>query len=289
METQTELRYRFVRGHGSDIFWGSLSLFFAGAFVYFYFANSDNELSARELRDQNTILTEETKTLKQQVEKLQASASDVRVLLEARNKALLQQKADLQDLTARAKNLSAAQALLNERDQLQQDIAVSLRRSIQDYTDVDFISVVNRQGDWALRVENSALYVPGELKLTDDAKKILDQLARQMTPFLETHEITLEAFTDSDPITGSMKKRFASNTELAAARAEVVAKYLEKEAGLDPNRVAIVARGERQPVLPNTNSANKAKNRRLEISLQSRQKMAPSTASEQKKAGPDAS
>lgn len=280
METNTEMRYRFVRGHGSDIFWGSLSVFFAGAACYFYFAYSDNELRARELRDQNAILTEETKTLKQQVEKLQGSASDVRVLLEARNKDLLRQKASLQDLTARAQNLSAAQAVLNEHNELKQDIAVRLRRAVQDYQDVDFISVVNRDGNWALRIENAALFEPGKLELTPAAQKILTELAKQMKPFYPTHEIQLEAFTDDDPIVGSLKKRFASNTELAAARAEVVARFLEEDGELDPDVLAVVARGERMPVLPNTTSENKAKNRRLEVSLRPRRPVAPPATAE---------
>ncbi|MEM1057848.1 MAG: OmpA family protein [Verrucomicrobiota bacterium] len=269
MESQTEMRYRFVRGHGSDIFLGCLSLFFATVASYYFFANNDNELRARQLRDQNQILSEEKTNLKRQVEELQASAEDVKLMLEARNKAIQQQQADLESLTRRATNLSAAQNIINQRSELQRDIATRLRRAIRDFKDVDFITVVNRNNGWALRIENSVIYIPGELKLTPEAESILARLAEQMKPLLETHEIRLEAYTDSDPITGAMKKRFASNTELAAARAEVVARFLEEQAGIDADRIAVVARGERQPVLPNTSGENKAKNRRLEISLQS--------------------
>jgi len=280
MESQTEMRYRFVRGHGSDIFWGCLSLFFAVVACYFFFSNNDNELRARELRDQNTILSEEKKNLQAKVDELQTATSNLELLQQARDKALIQQKADLEALKNKASNLSQAQAILNERSDLQREIATRMRRSITDFSDVDFIDVVNRDGEWALRIENSALFVPGKFELTPEAEKILTSLAKQVKPFMETHELRLEAFTDSDPITGTNKKRFSSNTELSAARAEVVASYLEKQAGIDPNRLAVVARGERMPVVPNDSSDNKAKNRRLEIILDSRQPISPPTVSE---------
>jgi flagellar motor protein MotB len=63
---------------------------------------------------------------------------------------------------------------------------------------------------------------------------------------------------------------FVTNWELSAARALTVVHYLQDEAKLEPARLAAVAFGEYRPV-----SKNRAKNRRIEIVLYPRAKLAP--------------
>jgi len=63
---------------------------------------------------------------------------------------------------------------------------------------------------------------------------------------------------------------FVTNWELSAARALTVVHYLQDEARLDPTRLAAVAFGQYRPV-----SRLRAKNRRIEIVLYPRAKLAP--------------
>jgi flagellar motor protein MotB len=63
---------------------------------------------------------------------------------------------------------------------------------------------------------------------------------------------------------------FVTNWELSAARALTVVHYLQDEAKLDPTRLAAVAFSQYRPV-----SKNRAKNRRIEIVLYPRAKIAP--------------
>jgi flagellar motor protein MotB len=63
---------------------------------------------------------------------------------------------------------------------------------------------------------------------------------------------------------------FVTNWELSAARALTVVHYLQDDAKVDPTRLAAVAFGQYRPV-----SKSRAKNRRIEIVLYPRAKIAP--------------
>jgi chemotaxis protein MotB len=72
------------------------------------------------------------------------------------------------------------------------------------------------------------------------------------------------------PDTNDAVLPFVTNWELSAARSLTVVHYLQDEAKLDPTRLAAVAFGQYRPV-----SRTKAKNRRIEIVLYPRAKIAP--------------
>ncbi|HET7505446.1 MAG TPA: OmpA family protein [Kofleriaceae bacterium] len=72
------------------------------------------------------------------------------------------------------------------------------------------------------------------------------------------------------PETNDAVLAYVTNWELSAARALTVVHYLQDEAKLDPTRLAAVAFSQYRPV-----SKNKAKNRRIEIVLYPRAKLAP--------------
>jgi chemotaxis protein MotB len=72
------------------------------------------------------------------------------------------------------------------------------------------------------------------------------------------------------PETNDAVLPFITNWELSAARALTVVHYLQDDAKIDPTRLAAVAFGQYRPV-----SKTKAKNRRIEIVLYPRAKIAP--------------
>ena len=77
--------------------------------------------------------------------------------------------------------------------------------------------------------------------------------------------IRIEGHTDSVPIGGALQVRFATNWELSAARATVVARFLQDKVGLDPSRLSATGYGEHRPVAPNDTNEGRAQNRRIEI------------------------
>lgn len=76
--------------------------------------------------------------------------------------------------------------------------------------------------------------------------------------------------TKAKPETNDAVLAYVTNWELSAARALTVVHYLQDDAKLDPTRLAAVAFGQYRPI-----SRTKAKNRRIEIVLYPRAKLAP--------------
>lgn len=76
--------------------------------------------------------------------------------------------------------------------------------------------------------------------------------------------IVVSGHTDNIPI---RNQRFSSNWELSAARAVAVAHELLKSRDLDKARVTVNGHADTKPLVPNTDAANRAQNRRVEIAL----------------------
>src|SRR5262249_38070555 len=79
-----------------------------------------------------------------------------------------------------------------------------------------------------------------------------------------------EAKPETKPDTNDAVLSFVTNWELSAGRALTVVHYLQDEAKIEPTRLAAVAFGQYRPV-----SRARAKNRRIEIVLYPRAKLAP--------------
>lgn len=89
----------------------------------------------------------------------------------------------------------------------------------------------------------------------------LDELARALqSPKLQGRKVTLIGHTDSDASE-------AYNLTLSRKRAQAVKNYLVERHGIDAARLGTDGRGESEPLVPNTDAANKQLNRRVEVRL----------------------
>ena len=77
-------------------------------------------------------------------------------------------------------------------------------------------------------------------------------------------DITISGHTDNVPI---RNERFRSNWDLSAGRAVSVAHEILKRADLDPERVMITGHADTQPRADNNTPENRAKNRRVDVSI----------------------
>ena len=76
--------------------------------------------------------------------------------------------------------------------------------------------------------------------------------------------LRIEGHTDDSPIRIT-KKRYASNFDLAAARALSVLNYLRTAGRIDPSQMYIASFGPHRPVTDNDSAAGQARNRRVVI------------------------
>lgn len=77
-------------------------------------------------------------------------------------------------------------------------------------------------------------------------------------------DVVVRGYTDDVRIS---TRRFQSNIDLSQARADAVKKLLEQSMSRR-GRIRAEGRGEADPLVPNTNAANRARNRRVEVTLE---------------------
>jgi chemotaxis protein MotB len=162
--------------------------------------------------------------------------------------------------------------------------------------------VTTADGAIKLELVDQILFPSGEADLTQHGKDVLGKVGAALKE-IGDKQIWVQGHTDDQPIVPRKPKPaaakaakarpgkpdpkakldpkakpdtndavlpFVTNWELSAARSLTVVHYLQDEAKLDPARLAAVAFGQYRPV-----SRTKAKNRRIEIVLYPRAKLAP--------------
>ncbi|WEF30430.1 DotU family type VI secretion system protein [Klebsiella aerogenes] len=140
-------------------------------------------------------------------------------------------------------------AVLNLRGFLRPEIAEGLV-AVRDEADR---SVVILKGD--------GLFASASTVVRDRYDPVIDRIAQAMNNV--SGRILVVGYSDNVPIRSA---RFASNYELSLERARSVQKQLQKHLA-QPDRVKAEGRGEMNPIAPNTTPENRARNRRVEITL----------------------
>jgi len=90
---------------------------------------------------------------------------------------------------------------------------------------------------------------------------VIERIAQAMDNV--SGQILITGYTDNVPI---KSHRFSSNYELSLARAQSVQQLLGGNLN-NPRRIRAEGRGENDPLAPNTTADNRARNRRVEITL----------------------
>ena len=109
-------------------------------------------------------------------------------------------------------------------------------------------------------VTDGVLFDSGSAVLRPEGQRVLDQLAPALAALPEP--LSVEGHTDDRPIATAA---FPSNWELSTARATTVLRYLTDVKGLNPARMTAAGYADQRPLVPNTDDANRALNRRVEI------------------------
>ncbi|NUU67700.1 DotU family type VI secretion system protein [Enterobacteriaceae bacterium BIT-l23] len=110
-------------------------------------------------------------------------------------------------------------------------------------------------------LKGDGLFASASTVVRDRYEAVINRVAQAMNNV--SGRILVIGYSDNVPIRSA---RFASNYELSLARAESVQSMLRKHL-TQPDRVKAEGRGEMDPVAPNNSAANRALNRRVEITL----------------------
>lgn len=133
----------------------------------------------------------------------------------------------------------------------------------------DSVEVAIDEGFQYVRIvmNGAILFDSGKETIKKEAIPILNKVGDILKTYDE-HLIKIEGHTDNIPINSS---RFPNNIWLSTARATEVYEYLTEKKGLDPESMEASGRGEYNPIADNKTESGRAKNRRVEIKIYSKE------------------
>jgi len=120
-----------------------------------------------------------------------------------------------------------------------------------------------------LKSDKTVIRFPENVSFTSGS----NQLVQNFLPIIHrisiilknsTSNILIAGHTDDRPIA---TKRFRSNWELSTSRAVSVAHHLLETYQVNPNQIVVAGHADTQPLEPNNSNEQRAKNRRVEISI----------------------
>jgi chemotaxis protein MotB len=165
----------------------------------------------------------------------------------------------LDDAKGRLDELRKAQAAADARAKLFKDFIQKLRSMI----DAGQLRVATRAGRLVIQLPNDVLFDSGQKAIRPAGKQALTALAKVLIT-VPGRSFQVAGDTDNLPI---QTQRFPSNWELSTARAVEVVHFLVSQA-VDPHALSAAGYGEFDPVASNDTPDGRAKNRRIEITLQ---------------------
>ncbi|MCL2894479.1 DotU family type VI secretion system protein [Brenneria tiliae] len=138
---------------------------------------------------------------------------------------------------------------------------LNLRGFLRPEIDAGLVAVRDEPDRSVVILKGDGLFASASTVVRDRYEPVIDRIAQAMNNV--SGKILVVGYSDNVPIRSA---RFASNYELSLSRAESVLKMLQKHLAR-PERVKAEGRGEMNPVAPNDSAENRARNRRVEITL----------------------
>lgn len=150
--------------------------------------------------------------------------------------------------------------MLSRENKLKYEIALLIKELITSDPHVRSNSGVSNDSSGVLmQVNNNVMFKPSSAKITPEAQKVLDGVAK----ILREYKVSLTVRGHADD--GEAGGVYPSKWELSAARAAAATRYLAEKAGIPTTRLRAVGLADSQPLVPPTSPENIARNRRIEF------------------------
>jgi chemotaxis protein MotB len=111
----------------------------------------------------------------------------------------------------------------------------------------------------AIRIRDALLFEPGRALLSDASKAVVARIAGTLAGL--PNQVRIEGNTDDIPPSGPF---FSDNWHLSTARSLAVLDILIAS-GISPSRLSTAGRAEFNPLVPNSDDAARARNRRVDF------------------------
>ena len=161
-------------------------------------------------------------------------------------------------------NRNTLDALDRETKEIEEtrEHARRLRLALKEEVENGYVSIQTEGMKVIVHIMEKASFESGVADLRPDFVPVLDKIAGLIDK--NSGDITVSGHTDDVPIANDL---YRSNWDLSTSRAVSVAHELLRKADLDPANVMVTGHADTRPRAPNDSAENRAKNRRVDISI----------------------
>jgi chemotaxis protein MotB len=226
------------------------------------------------LIEANRALTDRNTALTQQVESLQSLVNELQAGLSARDKALMEQTALINDLRSGKSGLEGQIGSLQSRIEGMNFGNLAVQSALDPSTDQALKDLAARYSDileydsarGVLRFKSDVTFDSGSDALRGEARSTLRVLAGILNSSAAQYDVRVVGHTDSQRLSANTRQRHSTNLRLSCDRAISVRNELVGQ-GVTATRFEVGGQGEFNPRTPNRGNGNTPENRRVEVFL----------------------
>ena len=215
--------------------------------------------SGKELREEQIAdLKDQIRDIRSQRDKQLTQVDDLTVLSQSANENISE---TLSQLEKKDKYIHLLQAAKTKADSINLALAVNLKGVLSEGIEDRDVEIKVDKTVVFINLSDKMLYQSGSASITPRANEVLGKIAKiiQSRPDLE---VMVEGYTDNMPIRSSCLE---DNWDLSVKRATSVVRVLQKNYGIDPNRLIAAGRGEYNTLATNDTVEGRSTNRRTRI------------------------
>lgn len=187
--------------------------------------------------------------------------------LEAKEKALAKEEARLQQLEKKLKDRSRRveelEGIIAAKDAKMRALKDAISAALTNF-EGNGLTVEQRDGKVYVSMENKLLFESGSWAVNARGRQAVEQLGQVLAKNPEI-AVLIEGHTDNVPYGGNGTMK--DNWDLSTKRATAIVTILTENSNIPKENLTAAGRSEYAPVAPNTTTAGKAKNRRIEVIL----------------------
>lgn len=219
---------------------------------------AERQREIQDLKSVNSGLTSENSLLKDQNNALKSSLD---ACLSNAGKGSANIDKLIGEINASNKYIKQLISTNAKNDSLNLALSNKLKRSLDNVADQD-VEVKVLKGVVMISLSDKMLYRTGDYNVLPAAREVLGKVAAVIKDY-DTYSVLIEGNTDNVPLNSANLPR--DNWDLSALRGTSIAKILQNDFGVNPNRITAGGRSEYNPKTTNASVSGRAENRRTEI------------------------
>lgn len=165
------------------------------------------------------------------------------------------------DLRAREARVAQLEGMIAQIQDKLSSIKNDLLKALGAYQDKG-LTITQRNGKIYVSLENRLLFPSGSWQVDNEGRRAIEELTKVLVSQPDIH-VMIEGHTDNVPYRGQGVLK--DNWDLSVMRATAIVKLITRNPSIDPRNISAAGRSEYDPILPNTQADNRARNRRTEV------------------------